>query len=102
MSVAVAQRCQLPRDKWRDDPARAWGIARFRLIMLWNPRRCHGSAFFRLADVMLGVELETEAGHQLELGFEVIDVLFLVVHELFEQVPRHIILCALALSRRLL
>ena len=32
-----------------------------------------------LADVVLGVELDAEFGDQIELGFEEIDVLFLVV-----------------------
>jgi hypothetical protein len=36
------------------------------------------------ADVMLGVELEPELGDQVELGFEEIDVLFLVVHQFLE------------------
>jgi hypothetical protein len=35
---------------------------------------------------MLRVELDTELGDQIELGLEEIDVLFLVVHELLEEI----------------
>ena len=45
-----------------------------------------------LADVVLGVELEAELGDQVELRFEEVDVLFLVVHQLLEQVARDVIL----------
>src|SRR5437870_9330745 len=44
------------------------------------------------ADVVLSVELETELGDEIELRLEIIDVLFLVVHELLEQVAGDVIL----------
>jgi hypothetical protein len=34
----------------------------------------------RLADMMLSIELEAETGDEFELGFEEINVLFLVAH----------------------
>src|SRR5262249_9254111 len=52
--------------------------------------------FFGLANVMLGVELEPELGDEIELGLEIIDMLFLVVHELLEQVARHVVLDGVA------
>jgi hypothetical protein len=36
------------------------------------------------ADVMLGVEFKPELGNKIELGFEKIDVLLFVVHQLLE------------------
>src|SRR5262249_28541733 len=51
---------------------------------------------FGLANVMLGVELEPELGDEIELGLEIIDMLFLVVHELLEQVARHVVLDGVA------
>ena len=38
------------------------------------------------ADVLLGVEFEPDASDQVKLGFEEIDVVFLVLHQAFEQV----------------
>ena len=35
---------------------------------------------------MPGIELKTDFGDQIELGFEKIDVFFFVVHEFLEQV----------------
>src|SRR5437868_4423695 len=37
-----------------------------------------------LADMVLGIELQPELGHQTELGLEEVDVFFLVVHQLLE------------------
>jgi len=39
-----------------------------------------------LADVMLRIELEAELGHEIELRLQEIDVVFLVGHQLFEQI----------------
>src|SRR6266516_667854 len=49
------------------------------------------------ADVVLSVELETELGDEIELRLEIIDVLFLVVHELLEQVAGDVILDRMAM-----
>src|SRR5580704_10152241 len=57
---------------------------------------------FELADMVLGIELEPELGDKVELGLEKIDVLFLVMHQLLEQVARHVILHAVAMSGGLL
>src|SRR5271168_558403 len=46
---------------------------------------------------MLRVELKTEFADQIELGFEEIDVVLLVCHQLLEQVPRDIILHAVTI-----
>ena len=54
------------------------------------------------ADMLLGVEIESDPPDQIELGFEEIDVMFLVLHQLFEQVARDIVLDAVAVGRRLL
>jgi hypothetical protein len=37
-----------------------------------------------LADMVLSVELKAQLGDEIELRLEIIDVLFLVVHKLFE------------------
>jgi hypothetical protein len=42
--------------------------------------------FLKLADVMLGVKFEAKLGDQVELGFEKVDMFFLVVHQFLEQV----------------
>src|SRR5713226_8966984 len=55
-----------------------------------------------LADVMLGVELDAELGNKTELRLEIVDVLFLVVHELLEQVAADVILDRMAVRRGLL
>jgi Zn-finger in ubiquitin-hydrolases and other protein len=39
-----------------------------------------------LADMMLGVELDTELGDQIKLRFEEVDMMLLVAHQLLEQV----------------
>ena len=36
--------------------------------------------------MLLGVELKADAADQVELGFEEIDMMFLVLHQLLEQV----------------
>src|ERR1700722_17065255 len=58
--------------------------------------------FLELADMVLRVELEPELGDQVELGLEKIDVLFLVMHQLLEQVARHVGLHAVAMGGGLL
>src|SRR5438874_6740387 len=55
-----------------------------------------------LADMMLRVELEPELGHEIELRLQKIDVLFLVGHQLLEQIARDVILDGMAISRSLL
>ena len=42
------------------------------------------AVFFQLSNMMLGVKLEPELGNQIELRLQKVDVLFLVVHQLFE------------------
>src|SRR5262245_38158724 len=51
---------------------------------------------------MLDIELESELGHKIELRLEKVDVLFLVVHELFEKVARDVVAHRVAVRRRLL
>src|SRR3977135_2049561 len=60
---------------------------------------CRSVLLVGLADVMLGVKLEPELGHQIELGLEEVDVLLLVMHQLLEQIARHIVLGAVAVGR---
>src|SRR5262249_53440974 len=60
------------------------------------------AAVVELADVMLGIELEAELAHQIELRLEEVDVLFLVVHQLLEQVAGDVILDRMTMRRRLL
>jgi len=64
--------------------------------------RSRASMRVGLADMVLGVKFEAEAGDEFKLGFEEIDMFFLVAHQLFEQVPGHVILGAVAIGRRLL
>src|SRR6516165_11345902 len=56
----------------------------------------------KLADVLLRVELEADAADQVELGFEEVDVMFLIAHQLLEQVARDVVLYAVAIGRRFL
>ena len=49
-------------------------------------------ALAHLADMMLRVELKPEPADEIELRFEEIDVVFLVRHQLLEQVACHIVL----------
>src|SRR5215204_5202691 len=51
---------------------------------------------FHLADVMLRVEFDTELGDQIDLGLEEIDVMLLVVHQLFEQIAADVVAHAMA------
>src|SRR5581483_7954626 len=44
------------------------------------------------ADMLLGVEFEPDPADQVDLGFEEVDVVFLVLHQLLEQVARDVIL----------
>jgi hypothetical protein len=48
--------------------------------------RSSSVAALEAADVLLRIELEPDAPDQIELGFEEVDVMFLVLHQLFEQV----------------
>src|SRR5882724_8711951 len=54
------------------------------------------------ADVLLGVEFEPDALDEVELGFEEVDVVLLVLHQILEQVARDVVLHAVAIGRRFL
>src|ERR1700720_624990 len=56
-------------------------------------------ALAHLADMMLRVELKPEPADEIELRFEEIDVVFLVRHQLLEQVACHIVLRGVAVRR---
>src|ERR1700675_1890383 len=56
-------------------------------------------ALARLADMMLRVELKAEPADEIELRFEEIDVVFLVRHQLLEQVACYIVLRGVAVRR---
>src|SRR5262245_65928170 len=64
-------------------------------VRKWK-RLCAGgsrSAFVvGLADMVLGIELDAELGVQVELGLEIVDVLFLVAHHLLEQAASDVLL----------
>src|SRR5258705_13636415 len=60
--------------------------------------RCRSVLLVGLADVMLGIKLEPELAHQIELGLEEVDVLLLVMHQLLEQIACHIVLGAVAVG----
>ena len=49
--------------------------------------------------MLLGVEFEADALDQVELGLEEVDVVFLVLHQAFEQVTRDVVLHAMAVGR---
>ena len=53
-------------------------------------------ALAHLADMILRVELKAEPADEIELRFEEIDVVFLVRHQLLEQVACHIVLRGVA------
>src|SRR5262245_21227688 len=40
---------------------------------------------------MLGVELETEPAHEIKLRLEEVDMVFLILHERFEQDTQHVV-----------
>src|SRR3954466_9349367 len=54
------------------------------------------------ADVLLGVKLQPDPPDQVELGFEEVDVVLLVLHQAFEQVARDIVPDLVAIGRRFL
>src|ERR1700716_4041948 len=54
------------------------------------------------ADVLLGVELKPDPPDQIELGFEEVDVMLLVLHQAFEQIAGDVVLDAVAIGRRFL
>src|SRR6266478_5561829 len=56
-------------------------------------------ALAHLADMTLRVELKAEPADKIELRFEEIDVVFLVRHQLLEQVACHIVLRRVAVRR---
>src|SRR4051812_11493056 len=57
---------------------------------------------FDLADVMLRIQLDAELLHQMQLRFEEVDVVLLVLHQLLEEVAGHVVARAVAMGRRLL
>src|SRR5260221_10044502 len=57
---------------------------------------------FDLPDVVLRIELDAQLLHQVKLRFQEVDVMLLVLHQLFEQVAGHVVARAMAMSRRLL
>src|SRR6266478_4206087 len=52
--------------------------------------------------MILSVKLKPEAGDKFKLSFEEVDVLLFIAHQFFKQVPGHIILGPMAITRRLL
>ena len=60
------------------------------------------SAFVRLADMVLRIELEAELGDKIELRLQEVDVTLFVVHQRLEQVARDIVLDRVAMGRSLL
>src|SRR5258708_38472604 len=56
-------------------------------------------ALAHLADMMLRVEFKAEPADEIELRFEEIDVVFLIRHQLLEQVACHIVLRGAAVRR---
>src|SRR5260370_36017968 len=56
-------------------------------------------ALAHLADMILRVELKAELVDEIELRFEEIDVVFLVRHQLLEQVACHIVLRGVGVRR---
>jgi hypothetical protein len=63
-------------------------------------RRDQSSPFVHLADMTLSIEFKAEPCDEVELGLEEIDVVFLVHHQLLEQVARYIILRGVAMRPR--
>src|SRR5713226_8665962 len=69
---------------------------------LGTPGKPPGSILFGFPDMILSVKLKPEAGDKFKLRFEEVDVLLLITHQFFEQIPGHVILDAMAMTRRLL
>src|ERR1700730_10464279 len=60
------------------------------------------SAFVRLADMVLRIELVADLGDKIELRLQEVDVTLFVVHQRLEQVARDIVLDPVAMGSRLL
>jgi hypothetical protein len=45
----------------------------------------------KFPNVVLGVKNWADSGNEIDLGFQKVDVLFLVVHQSLEKVARHIV-----------
>src|SRR5436190_23845021 len=83
--VTVSPRPTVP--EWRDHPTPS--RISLRSIRADPPPPGEGKrsvAALQPADMLLRVELEPDALDQVQLGFEEVDVMFLVLHQLFEQV----------------
>ena len=52
--------------------------------------------------MLLGIALEPDPLDQIELGFEEVDVVLLVLHQALEQIARDVVLDAVAVGRRFL
>src|SRR5262249_10905402 len=70
-----------------------------------NAKTAAGSicvALVHLANVMLRIEFKPELGDEIELGFEKVDVMLLIRHELLEEIACHVIPHAVAMRGRFL
>ena len=65
-------------------------------IVAAKPQRYQSSPSLILPIMMLRVELKPEPADEIELRFEEIDMVFLVRHQLLEQVACHIVLRGVA------
>src|SRR5262249_28152335 len=55
-----------------------------------------------LANMVLSIKLKTKLGYEIELGFQKVDMTFLIVHYLLEKVACHIVSDGMTMSGRLL
>src|SRR6516225_4755471 len=59
----------------------------------------HTSVAVELSNMTLGIELEAYPRDEVDLGFQKVNVLFLIVHELLKQISRHVVLDQMAMGR---
>src|SRR5947209_4452267 len=84
---------------------RRWPNARWQLRRSARPEarlpialRLRFELALQPADVLLGVEIESDALDQMQLSFEEVDVVFLILHQALEQIARNIVLHAMAVG----
>ena len=49
--------------------------------------------------MVLGIKLKAELGDEVELSFEKVDVILLVLHQLLKQIATHVVLECMAMGR---
>jgi hypothetical protein len=56
-----------------------------------TPAPLHTSVLVELSNMTLSIELQADPTDEIDLGFQKVDVRFLVVHELLKQISCHVV-----------